>query len=83
MRQAAYLRIIPQQFGVTTRSCYCIAILYEHVGKVRAAMREILLVILCGVVGSRLWTLLRRSLPKQFASLIGDKSVSEVAVQFN
>ena len=43
-------------------------------------MSEIVPVILCGGVGSRLWPLSRKSLPKQFAPLIGDKSLFEAAV---
>ena len=69
-----------QQLGVTTQSCYCSASVYEHVGEARAAMSEIVPVILCGGVGSRLWPLSRKSLPKQFAPLIGDKSLFEAAV---
>ena len=38
-------------------------------------MVEIVPVILCGGVGSRLWPLSRKSLPKQFAQLIGDTSL--------
>ena len=37
-------------------------------------------VILCGGVGSRLWPLSRKSLPKQFAPLIGVQSLFEAAV---
>ena len=43
-------------------------------------MSEIVPVILCGGVGSRLWPLSRKSLPKQFAPLIGNKSLFEAAV---
>ena len=43
-------------------------------------MGEIVPVILCGGVGSRLWPLSRKSLPKQFAPLIGAKSLFEAAV---
>ena len=43
-------------------------------------MGEIVPVILCGGVGSRLWPLSRKSLPKQFAQLLGDKSLFEAAV---
>ena len=43
-------------------------------------MSEIVPVILCGGVGSRLWPLSRKSLPKQFAQLLGDKSLFEAAV---
>jgi mannose-1-phosphate guanylyltransferase/mannose-6-phosphate isomerase len=43
-------------------------------------MSEIVPVILCGGVGSRLWPLSRKSLPKQFAPLLGDKSLFEAAV---
>ena len=43
-------------------------------------MSEIVPVILCGGVGSRLWPLSRKSLPKQFAPLIGARSLFEAAV---
>jgi len=43
-------------------------------------MSEIVPVILCGGVGSRLWPLSRKSLPKQFAPLIGTQSLFEAAV---
>ena len=43
-------------------------------------MSEIVPVILCGGVGSRLWPLSRKSLPKQFAPLIGTQSLFEVAL---
>ncbi len=43
-------------------------------------MNEIVPVILCGGVGSRLWPLSRRSLPKQFAPLVGAQSLFEAAV---
>ena len=43
-------------------------------------MSEIVPVILCGGVGSRLWPLSRKSLPKQFAPLIGEQSLFEAAV---
>ena len=43
-------------------------------------MSDIIPVILCGGVGSRLWPLSRKSLPKQFAALIGSKSLFEAAL---
>ena len=43
-------------------------------------MDEIVPVILCGGVGSRLWPLSRKSLPKQFAPLIGKQSLFEAAM---
>ena len=43
-------------------------------------MSEIVPVILCGGVGSRLWPLSRKSLPKQFAPLIDMRSLFEAAV---
>ena len=43
-------------------------------------MSEIVPVILCGGVGSRLWPLSRKSLPKQFAPLVGVRSLFEAAV---
>ncbi len=44
-------------------------------------MRNIIPVVLCGGVGSRLWPLSRKSLPKQFAPLIGDQSLFAAAVK--
>ena len=44
-------------------------------------MSEIVPVILCGGVGSRLWPLSRKSLPKQFAQLLGEESLFEAAVK--
>ncbi len=44
-------------------------------------MSRIVPVILCGGVGSRLWPLSRKSLPKQFAQLLGKKSLFEAAVE--
>ena len=43
-------------------------------------MTKIYPVILCGGVGSRLWPLSRKSLPKQFAPIIGDQSLFHQAV---
>jgi len=43
-------------------------------------MSEIIPVILCGGIGSRLWPLSRKSLPKQFAPLIGAHSLFEAAL---
>ena len=43
-------------------------------------MSEIVPVILCGGIGSRLWPMSRKSLPKQFAQLIGTQSLFESAV---
>ena len=43
-------------------------------------MSEIVPVILCGGVGSRLWPLSRKSLPKQFAPLLGTQSLFETTV---
>jgi mannose-1-phosphate guanylyltransferase / mannose-6-phosphate isomerase len=37
-------------------------------------------VILCGGAGTRLWPLSRKSLPKQFAPLIGDKSLLQTTL---
>ena len=44
-------------------------------------MGGIVPVILCGGVGSRLWPLSRKSLPKQFAQLLGEKSLFEATVE--
>ena len=38
-------------------------------------------VILCGGSGTRLWPLSRKSLPKQFVPLIGDKSLLRLTVE--
>ncbi len=43
-------------------------------------MSEIVPVILCGGVGSRLWPLSRKSLPKQFVPLIGARSLFEATI---
>jgi mannose-1-phosphate guanylyltransferase/mannose-6-phosphate isomerase len=43
-------------------------------------MHEIIPVILCGGIGSRLWPVSRKSLPKQFAALIDGVSLFEDAV---
>ena len=44
-------------------------------------MGKIVPVLLSGGVGSRLWPLSRKCLPKQFAPLIGDESLFERAVR--
>lgn len=44
-------------------------------------MRSITPVILCGGSGTRLWPLSRRSFPKQFAPLIGDKSLLQLTLE--
>jgi mannose-1-phosphate guanylyltransferase/mannose-6-phosphate isomerase len=44
-------------------------------------MHKVIPVILCGGIGSRLWPVSRRSLPKQFAPLIDGDSLFEVAVK--
>ena len=44
-------------------------------------MSEIVPVILCGGVGSRLWPISRKSLPKQFAPLFGEQSLFEAAAK--
>ena len=38
-------------------------------------MQQITPVILCGGSGSRLWPLSRKSYPKQFVPLVGDKTL--------
>ena len=43
-------------------------------------MTKIYPVILCGGVGSRLWPLSRKNLPKQFATITGDQSLFNQAV---
>ena len=37
-------------------------------------------VVLCGGSGSRLWPLSRKSLPKQFAPLVGDDNLFELTL---
>ena len=44
-------------------------------------MHDIIPVILCGGVGSRLWPISRQCLPKQFTSLIDGASLFEAAVR--
>lgn len=44
-------------------------------------MHNIVPIVLCGGVGSRLWPLSRQSLPKQFVPLIGESSLFEEAVR--
>ena len=43
-------------------------------------MKKITPVILCGGAGTRLWPLSRKSFPKQFAKLLGDKSLFQTSV---
>ena len=38
-------------------------------------MQQITPIILCGGSGSRLWPLSRKSYPKQFVPLVGDKTL--------
>lgn len=38
-------------------------------------------VVLCGGSGTRLWPLSRKTLPKQFAPLIGDKSLLQLTLE--
>lgn len=38
-------------------------------------------VILCGGTGTRLWPLSRKSLPKQFAPIVGDKSLYQLTLE--
>jgi mannose-1-phosphate guanylyltransferase / mannose-6-phosphate isomerase len=44
-------------------------------------MQHITPVILCGGSGTRLWPLSRKSFPKQFVPLIGDKSLLELTLE--
>ena len=44
-------------------------------------MKEIQPVILCGGSGTRLWPLSRKSLPKQFVPLIGEKSLLQITFE--
>ncbi|MCR9276603.1 MAG: mannose-1-phosphate guanylyltransferase/mannose-6-phosphate isomerase [Pseudomonadaceae bacterium] len=43
--------------------------------------RKVRPVVLCGGMGSRLWPLSRKAYPKQFLSLIGEKSLFEATVE--
>jgi mannose-1-phosphate guanylyltransferase/mannose-6-phosphate isomerase len=38
-------------------------------------------VVLCGGSGTRLWPLSRKSLPKQFVPLLGDKSLLRMTIE--
>ena len=38
-------------------------------------MKNVVPVVLCGGVGTRLWPLSRKSYPKQFTALVGDESL--------
>lgn len=49
--------------------------------KTSEAKYDILPVVLCGGDGTRLWPLSRKSYPKQFASLIGSKSLLELTFE--
>ena len=44
-------------------------------------MKNVVPVVLCGGVGTRLWPLSRKSYPKQFVSLIGEKSLFQVCAE--
>lgn len=44
-------------------------------------VQEVLPVILCGGSGTRLWPLSRRSMPKQFAALLGESSLFELTLR--
>ncbi|MFI4926910.1 MAG: sugar phosphate nucleotidyltransferase, partial [Burkholderiales bacterium] len=44
-------------------------------------MSSITPVILCGGSGTRLWPLSRKSFPKQFVPLIGDKSLLQLTLE--
>jgi len=44
-------------------------------------MNAILPVVLCGGSGTRLWPLSRKTLPKQFAPLLGDKSLLQLTLE--
>lgn len=47
----------------------------------RKSMSQITPVILCGGSGTRLWPLSRKSFPKQFVPLIGDKSLLQLTLE--
>ena len=47
----------------------------------RLAMTAVQPVVLCGGSGTRLWPLSRKTLPKQFAPLIGDKSLLQLTLE--
>jgi len=44
-------------------------------------MSAILPVVLCGGSGTRLWPLSRKTLPKQFAPLLGNKSLLQLTLE--
>ena len=44
-------------------------------------MSQILPIVLCGGSGTRLWPLSRKTLPKQFAPLLGDKSLLQLTLE--
>lgn len=44
-------------------------------------MSQVLPVVLCGGSGTRLWPLSRKTLPKQFAPLLGDKSLLQLTLE--
>ena len=44
-------------------------------------MQKITPIILCGGSGSRLWPLCRKSYPKQFVSLVGDKTLFQASTE--
>ena len=44
-------------------------------------MTHITPVILCGGFGTRLWSLSRKSFPKQFVPLIGNKSLLQLTLE--
>jgi len=44
-------------------------------------MSKVVPIVLCGGSGTRLWPLSRRSLPKQFVPLIGEKSLLQMTFE--
>ena len=44
-------------------------------------MSQILPIVLCGGSGTRLWPLSRKTLPKQFAPLLGDKNLLQLTLE--
>ena len=53
----------------------------SYINEKGAFMHNIVPIVLCGGVGSRLWPLSRQSLPKQFVQLIDESSLFEEAVR--
>ena len=53
----------------------------RNISSVLPTHPNILPIVLCGGSGTRLWPLSRKSLPKQFVPLIGDKSLLTLTLE--